>query len=339
MQALAGAGRAVGCLTRAIVGLRCASSLAGPAGLTQAAPGRGDLPRGKFLSPARMPSLRLAGSPMLPYILGMSFLGRLFRKPPRVAVIRLSGAIGAAGRFGGGLNDAALAPVIERAFRAGSPRAVALVINSPGGSPVQSSLIAARIRRLADEKGVPVHAFVEDAAASGGYWLACAADDIWADDSSILGSIGVISAGFGFADLIARHGVERRIHTAGRSKSTADPFRPETPEDLDRLRAILEPIHQAFIAHVTARRGARLRIDTPDLFEGAFWAGKQAVDLGLADGIGHLVPRMKQLYGDKARLVVQGQRRGLLARMGLRAGADALAGVAEERALWARIGL
>lgn len=269
----------------------------------------------------------------------MSFLDRLFRKPPRVAVIRLSGAIGAAGRFGGGLNDAALAPVIERAFRSGSPRAVALVINSPGGSPVQSSLIAARIRRLADEKGVPVHAFVEDAAASGGYWLACAADDIWADDSSILGSIGVISAGFGFADLIARHGVERRIHTAGRSKSTADPFRPETPEDLDRLRAILEPIHQAFIAHVTARRGARLRIDTPDLFEGAFWAGKQAVDLGLADGIGHLVPRMKQLYGDKVRLVVQGQRRGLLARMGLRAGADALAGVAEERALWARIGL
>ncbi len=260
-------------------------------------------------------------------------------KPPVVAVIRLAGAIGAAGRFGGGLNDAALAPVIERAFRAGKPAAVALVINSPGGSPVQSSLIAARIRRLADEKRIPVHAFVEDAAASGGYWLACAADDIWADDSSILGSIGVISAGFGFPDLLARHGIERRVHTAGRSKSTADPFRPEAPEDLARLRAILEPIHAAFIAHVTARRGARLQQDTPDLFEGAFWAGRQAVAIGLADGIGHLVPRLKQVYGDKVRLVTHGPRRGWLARFGLRAGAEALADLAEERALWSRIGL
>lgn len=286
-----------------------------------------------------IPRGRLALRDRLSYIFGMNILPARFRKPPRVAVIRLSGAIGAAGRFGGGLNDAALAPVIERAFRNGKPAAVALVINSPGGSPVQSSLIAARIRRLADDKAIPVHAFVEDAAASGGYWLACAADDIWADDSSILGSIGVISAGFGFADLIARHGIERRVHTAGRSKSTADPFRPETPEDLARLRAILDPIHRAFVAHVTARRGARLRLDTPDLFEGAFWAGGRAVDIGLADGIGHLVPRMKQVYGDKVRLVVQGQRRGLLARLGLRAGADALAGVAEERALWARIGL
>lgn len=258
---------------------------------------------------------------------------------PRVSVVRLAGAIGAAGRFGGVLNDAALAPVLERAFKAGKPRAVALVINSPGGSPVQSSLIAARIRRLADDRKIPVHAFVEDAAASGGYWLACAADDIWADESSILGSIGVISAGFGFPDFIARHGIERRVHTAGRSKSTADPFRPESPEDLARLRAILDPIHQAFIAHVTARRGDRLVKDTPDLFEGAFWAGRQAVALGLADGIGHLVPRLKQLYGDKVRLVPYGQRRGLLSRFGLRAGAEAVADVAEERALWARIGV
>lgn len=260
-------------------------------------------------------------------------------KPPVVSVVRLTGAIGAAGRFGGGLNDAALAPVLERAFKAGRPRAVALIINSPGGSPVQSSLIGARIRRLADEKNIPVHAFVEDAAASGGYWLACAADDIWADESSILGSIGVISSGFGFADLIARQGVERRVHTAGKSKSTADPFRPETPEDVARLRAILDPIHAAFIAHVRARRGDRLAKDHPDLFEGAFWAGQQAVALGLADGIAHPVPRLKALYGDKVRLVVHGARRGFLSRFGLRACAAAVADVAEERAMWARIGL
>lgn len=261
-------------------------------------------------------------------------------QPPRVSVVRLSGVIGAAGRFGAGLNDAALAPLLERAFKAGKPRAVALIINSPGGSPVQSSLIAARIRRLAAERKIPVHAFVEDAAASGGYWLACAADDIWADESSILGSIGVISAGFGFPEFISRHGIERRVHTAGRSKSTADPFRPETPEDLARLRGILDPIHQAFIAHVTQRRGDRLAKDeAPDLFEGAFWAGRQAVALGLADGIGHLVPKMKEIYGDKVRLVPYGQRRGWLSRFGLRAGAEAVAEVAEERALWARIGL
>ncbi|MDP2084000.1 MAG: S49 family peptidase [Gemmobacter sp.] len=263
----------------------------------------------------------------------------LLPKPPVVSVVRLTGAIGAAGRFGGGLNDAALAPVLDRAFSAGRPRAVALVINSPGGSPVQSSLIGARIRRLAEEKKVPVHAFVEDAAASGGYWLACAADDIWADESSILGSIGVISSGFGFPELLARQGIERRVHTAGRSKSTADPFRPETPEDVARLRAILDPIHAAFVAHVQARRGDRLAKDQPDLFEGAFWAGRQAVALGLADGIGHPVPKLKQLYGDKVRLVVHGARRSLMSRFGLRAGAEAIAEIADERALWARIGL
>ncbi|MFN3645298.1 MAG: S49 family peptidase [Gemmobacter sp.] len=260
-------------------------------------------------------------------------------RPPVVSVVRLAGAIGAAGRFGGGLNDAALAPVLERAFKAGRPKAVALVINSPGGSPVQSSLIAARIRRLAEERKLPVHAFVEDAAASGGYWLACAADDIWADDSSILGSIGVISAGFGFPELLARQGIERRVHTAGRSKSTMDPFRPESPEDVARLKGILEPIHAAFIAHVQARRGDRLAKDAPDLFEGAFWAGRAAVALGLADGIAHPVPKLKEIYGDKVRLVVHGPRRGLMARFGLRAGAEAIAELAEERALWARIGL
>lgn len=239
-----------------------------------------------------------------------------------------------AGR-GGGLNDATLAPLIERAFRRGKPSAVALAINSPGGSPVQSSLIAARIRRLAEETEIPVHAFVEDVAASGGYWLACAADDIWADDSSILGSIGVISAGFGFHELIGRWGVERRVHTAGRSKSTLDPFRPENPEDIERLRNVLEPIHVAFKAHVTARRGDRLP-EGRDLFTGEFWAGQQAVELGLADGIGHLVPKMKALYGAKVRFSVHSPRRPLFRRLGL--SAEALLDAAEERAAFASFG-
>lgn len=254
------------------------------------------------------------------------------KKPPLVPVIRLSGAIGA-GR--NNLNDAALAPVFEKAFKM-KPAAVALVINSPGGSPVQSSLIAARVRRLAEEKGVYVHAFVEDVAASGGYWLACAAEQIWVDAASIVGSIGVIFASFGFPELMARQGIERRVVTAGKSKSFADPFLPQKAEDIDRLRALQDPIHAAFIAHVKARRGNRLA--DADLFNADIWVGQRAVDLGIADGVAHLVPKLKALYGDKVRLVPLGQKRGLLSRFGLGLAEDALAAV-EERALWARYGL
>jgi signal peptide peptidase SppA len=254
------------------------------------------------------------------------------KKPPLVPMIRLQGAIGM-GR--GGLSDAALAPVIEKAF-AGRPAAVALVINSPGGSPVQSSLIAARIRRLADEKSVPVHVFVEDVAASGGYWLACAGDDIWVDGSSIVGSIGVIFSSFGFTEIMARQGIERRVVTAGTSKSLADPFLPQKPEDVARLKALQEPIHAAFIAHVRARRGAKLA--DVDVFNADVWVGQSAVDVGLADGVAHAVPKLRALYGDKVRLRPMGVRRGLLSRFGMRVG-SALLGQVEERALWARFGL
>lgn len=253
---------------------------------------------------------------------------------PVVAVVRLQGAIATGAR---GLNNQGLAPVIERAFSRGKPAAVALVINSPGGSPVQSALIASRIRRLAEEKRIPVHAFVEDVAASGGYWLAAAADRIWVDRASIVGSIGVISAGFGLHEMIARIGVERRVHTAGRSKSMLDPFRPEKPEDIERLDAILNDMHATFIDHVKARRGARLK-DDPDLFTGAFWTGQGAIDRGLADGIGHLVPKMKEMFGDKVRFRRYGQRRGLLSRLG-GAAVDQAMGVIEERAAYARYGL
>ena len=263
----------------------------------------------------------------------MKFRIPFLPQTPLVNVVRLTGSIGTGTRA---LSDAALAPLIERAFAKGAPKAVALVINSPGGSPVQSSLIAARVRRLAEEKNVPVHAFVEDMAASGGYWLACAGDYIWVDPSSLVGSIGVIFASFGFPDLMARQGIERRVVTAGKSKSFADPFLPQKPEDIDRLKAIQTPIHEAFIAHVKARRGARLA--DADLFNADIWVGQQAVALGLADGISHLVPKMKTLYGEKVRFVVHGQKRSLLSRFGLNLAEDALQ-VVEERALWAQYGL
>ena len=253
-------------------------------------------------------------------------------KPALVPVIRLQGTISSSSR---GLNDASLAPLIEKAFKA-KPVAVALLINSPGGSPVQSSLIAARIRRLSVEKHVPVHAFVEDMAASGGYWLACAGDHIWVDDSSIIGSIGVIFASFGFPELLARQGVERRIVTAGTSKSFADPFLPQKPEDVERIKALQTPIHEAFIAHVKARRGDRLA--KQDLFNADIWVGQRAVDLGLVDGVSHLVPKMKQLYGDKVRLMPLGQKRGLLSRLGLTLAEDVLSTV-EDRLTRAHYGM
>ena len=253
---------------------------------------------------------------------------------PTVAVIRLSGAIGTGARA---LNDDGMAPVIEKAFSKGKPVAVALIINSPGGSPAQSSLIGSRIRRLADEKEIPVHAFVEDVAASGGYWLASAADDIWLDDSSVVGSIGVIAATFGAHEFLAKQGFERRVHTAGKSKSMLDPFRPEKKEDIKRLEGILSQLHDTFIAQIQSRRGDKLSQEI-DLFTGEFWLGQKAVDLGLADGLGHAVPKLKELYGEKVKLARYGRKRGLFQRFGAQIIDDAV-GVIEERAAYARFGL
>ncbi|MAW08281.1 MAG: S49 family peptidase [Halobacteriovoraceae bacterium] len=257
------------------------------------------------------------------------------KRPPTVAVVRLSGAIGMSGR--GSLNDTSLAPVLERAFRKGKPRAVALEINSPGGSPVQSALIGARIRRLSEETNVPVIAFVEDVAASGGYWLAASADEIFADASSVVGSIGVISAGFGAHVFLARQGIERRVHTAGKSKSMLDPFRPENEEDVARLKLLLNDIHANFIDHVTERRGAKLAHDD-SLFTGEVWLGRRAVDLGLIDGIGHLGPVLEERFGKKLRLRRYGIKKSFMSRFGLTLAEDAL-GAIEERAQFARFGL
>lgn len=257
------------------------------------------------------------------------------KREKTVAVVRLSGVIAAGSR--GGLSDESLAPLIEKAFSRGKPSAVALILNSPGGSPVQSALIGARIRRLADDKNIPVFAFVEDVAASGGYWLAASADEIFVDRSSIVGSIGVISAGFGAQDFIARHGIERRVHTAGKSKSMMDPFRPEKEEDVARLSSMLEQIHEVFIDHVKTRRGAKLAEDQ-DLFTGEIWVGQKAIEVGLADTVGHLVPEMKKRFGEKVRFRRYEQRRSMWRRFGASLSQDALAGL-EERASFARFGL
>jgi signal peptide peptidase SppA len=275
---------------------------------------------------------------------------RRFKEPPPVVnVLRLAGVIGGLGRFRRGLNLASQAQLIERAFKTPRLGAVALAINSPGGSPVQSALIGDRIRALAEEKEVPVIAFAEDVVASGGYWLACAADEIYAHESSIVGSIGVISAGFGFPELLSRIGVERRIHTAGERKSMLDPFRAEVPEDVERLKSIQGDIHDGFKDYVRARRGDRLKGKETDLFSGEFWTGRQALELGLVDGLGELRQIMRARFGDKVRLrVIDGPRRlrlplgfgaGAMGGPDLAASAHALVEAAEERALWSRYGL
>ena len=266
-----------------------------------------------------------------------------FERPPRVALIRLTGLIAARpDALGGGLNAASIGPLLERAFAIRRLAAVMLAVNSPGGSPVQSSLIAAKIRRLAAEKKVPVIAVVEDAAASGGYWIACAADEIVADPASILGSIGVVSAGFGFDQAIARLGVERRLRTAGAEKSFLDPFRPEGAQEVARLEDLLGRLHEEFKSWVRTRRGPRLTAPEETLFSGRFWTGREAVALGLADALGDAEGEAKRRFGEKVRIIRLGQRRRPFPwRLipGAREGVEAIAAAAEERAAWARLGL
>ncbi|MGX5774646.1 S49 family peptidase [Methylorubrum zatmanii] len=275
-----------------------------------------------------------------------SLLPRRFRKAaPRVAVVRLSGAIGAVSPIRPGLSIATVAPSLERAFAGPDVAAVALIINSPGGSPVQSHLIFRRIRALAAEKKVKVFAFVEDAAASGGYMIACAADEIVADPASLVGSIGVVSAGFGFDRLIERIGIERRVHTQGEAKAMLDPFRPENPQDIARLKEIQADVQALFTGLVRERRPT-LTADR-DLFTGAVWTGRQALDLGLVDALGDLRGTLRERYGEDVELRLIAETRGSwLARLLRRAGPgqtaelpDALIAAVEERAAWARFGL
>lgn len=264
-----------------------------------------------------------------------------------IPVIRLHGVIASGGSLGRpALNLASVAGVLEKAFAYRDAPAIAISVNSPGGSPVQSRLIFRRIRDLAKEKDKKVIVFVEDAAASGGYMIACAGDEIIADPSSIVGSIGVISAGFGFPELLRKIGVERRVYTAGENKSVLDPFQPEKAEDIERLKSLQLDVHKTFIELVKSRRGDRLA-DDPDLFTGAFWAGEGALRRGLVDGLGDMRSFLKERYGDKTSLKLISPPRGLFGRRGMFGfhagrGADmvhALADAADERAWWGRLGL
>jgi signal peptide peptidase SppA len=278
---------------------------------------------------------------------------RLRRGAAVVPVVRLSGLIGAVTPLRPGMSLAGVARTLERAFLMKNAKAVALVINSPGGSPVQSRQIYLRIRQLAAEKKLPVLVFVEDVAASGGYMIACAGDEIFCDPSSIMGSIGVVGGSFGFQELIKRIGVERRLYTAGEHKGMLDPFLPENPDDVARVKAIQREIHALFIALVKQSRGARLKGTDDVLFTGEYWAGETSVSLGLADAIGDLRSTLRTRYGDKVVTPVvapsTGLLSGLLGRKSAGAGTlgslDGIAGFPDElisalesRAIWAKFG-
>ena len=276
---------------------------------------------------------------------------RLRRGRAVVPVVRLSGVIGAVTPLRPGMSLAGVARMLERAFAVKNAKAVALVINSPGGSPVQSRQIYLRIRQLAEEKKLPVLVFVEDVAASGGYMIACAGDEIFCDPSSILGSIGVVGGSFGFQELIKKIGVERRLYTAGAHKAMLDPFLPENPEDVSRLKVLQREIHDIFIALVKGSRGARLKGADDLLFTGEYWAGETSVSLGLADAIGDLRSTLRARYGEKVQTPLiapsSGMLSGLLGRRSPGAiGAwenpanlpEEVISALESRAIWAKFG-
>ena len=270
--------------------------------------------------------------------------------PPVVGVLRLEGIIGSMGPLRRGLTLSGQAEAIEEVFTLGRIKAVAIVINSPGGSPVQSALIAKRIRDLSEEYDIPVFAFAEDVAASGGYWLACAADEIFAQESSIIGSIGVVSSGFGFPELIKKWGIERRVYTSGDQKAGLDPFQPEKRADVKHLKELQADIHDDFKQMVSSRRGDRLQAEDKVLYSGEFWTGKRALGLGLIDGIGDLRAVMRERFGNNVKLKLISERKpwwkkssdngvSTLAGWGPIDWAGGLLAAVEERMFWNRFDL
>jgi signal peptide peptidase SppA len=279
-------------------------------------------------------------------------LPKRLRGLPVVPVVRLAGVIGFSTPLKPGLTLATVARALERAFNMRTARAVALLINSPGGSPVQSHQIYSRIRQLAAESARPVIAFAEDVAASGGYMIACAADEIFCDPSSIVGSIGVVGGSFGFPKLMDKLGVERRLYTSGEHKAMLDPFLPENPQDVERLKALQRDIHQEFIDLVKRSRGARLKGPEKTLFSGEYWTGGKAIEFGLADGIGDVRATLRARFGDDVVTPLVAPARGWFGRVqpgvapsdmtGLPRAADfaeEIISALEARALWARYGL
>jgi serine protease SohB len=279
-----------------------------------------------------------------------------WRGLPTVPVVRLTGVIGFSTPLKPGLTLAGVARALDRAFAMGKPKAVALSINSPGGSAVQSHLIYRRIRQLSEEKKVPVIAFVEDVAASGGYMIACAADEIICDPSSIVGSIGVVGASFGAHEAIKKLGIERRVYTAGEKKVMLDPFLPENPEDVEHLKTIQREIHETFIGLVKQSRGARLTGPENTLFSGEYWGARTALGFGLIDRLGELRAVLRERFGEDVRTPLVSSERGLFGRRvpgvgagglpwpGLGSGlapgfAEEIVSAIEARAIWARFGL
>lgn len=282
---------------------------------------------------------------------GLPVIGGIFKPKPKIAIVRLSGVIADSSMKRGALSYSKFSGILERAFDLHKLQAVALAINSPGGSPAQSALIGQTIRRLAEEKKVPVYAFVEDVAASGGYWLACAADEIYAQDSSIVGSIGVISASFGFKNVIEKYGIERRVHTSGKDKGFLDPFQSEKPGDVKRLKEIQTDVHDQFKDWVRERRGEKLKGADKDIFEGQFWTAGPALDHGLIDGTDELHNFCKGKFGKTIKFVTFGPEKSFLAGLlgggnaslthmnGSRSVAQDIADIIEDRSVWARYGL
>jgi signal peptide peptidase SppA len=278
---------------------------------------------------------------------------RLRGDAPVVPVVRLSGVIGAVTPLRQGMTLASVARILERAFAVRGAKAVAVVVNSPGGSPVQSHQIHNRIRQLATEKKLPVLMFVEDVAASGGYMIACAGDEIFCDPSSIVGSIGVVGGSFGFQGLIEKLGIERRLYTSGKNKAMLDPFLPEKADDVARLKAIQNEIHVMFIDLVKRSRGAKIKADDDELFSGAYWTGQRSIDLGLSDAIGDLRSVLRARFGEKVKMPLIAPSSGLLSSLLGRRSAgmdlsqlrdlsvtlpDELISTLEARAIWARYG-
>ena len=267
----------------------------------------------------------------------------IFKKKTVIPHVRLTGVIGSAGKFKQGMDLAGQQEILKKAFSLKKIKHVAISINSPGGSPVQSHLIYSYIRQLADKKKIKVLIFAEDVAASGGYLISCAGDEIYANSSSIIGSIGVISASFGFKELIKKIGIERRVYTAGKNKSTLDPFTDEKQEDINRLKSIQLELHADFIKVVEESRGSKLKDpEKNNIFTGEFWTGKSALNLGLIDGIGNADQVLKEKFGDKVIIKNFEKPKGFIARKlssSIQDPVDRFANILEEKSMWQKFGL
>ena len=270
----------------------------------------------------------------------------IFGSSLTIPTLRLTGVIGMRGGLRSGMTFENISRLIDKLFSDKKSPAVALIINSPGGSPTQSSLIASKIIKLSKEKNKKVYAFVEDVAASGGYWLACAAHEIYIDNNSVIGSIGVISPGFGFVELIKKLGIERRVYTSGKSKSFLDPFKKEKAEDIKRLKEIQEQIHENFISYVKKRRGKKINAKkNNEVFSGLFWVGKKGIDLGLADGIGSINDILKEKYGKKIKIKIIDQKKSFLQKRlsssisNFSLDPNQIIDAVEEKTFWSRYGL